>query len=41
MVSAAQIEQCVHAVRDVVKLAHGQGIFWSEALGLARRAVSL
>jgi hypothetical protein len=28
----------VSAVRDVVELAHSPGAFWSEALGLARRA---
>lgn len=40
-VSRAQIDECIEAVRDIVKLAHSQSIFWAEALGLARRAVNL
>ena len=34
----AQLDAFVLAVRDVVELAHSPGAFWSEALGLARRA---
>ncbi len=41
IVSESQIDECVHAVRDVVKLAHSQNLFWAEAIGLARRAVNL
>jgi ornithine--oxo-acid transaminase len=38
VVSDAQLDAFVLAVRDVVELAHSPGAFWSEALGLARRA---
>jgi ornithine--oxo-acid transaminase len=33
-----QIEEFVSAVRQVVEIAHHPGEFWSEALGMARRA---
>ncbi|MGH9643113.1 MAG: aspartate aminotransferase family protein [Terriglobales bacterium] len=36
-----QIQAFADAVRDVVELAHSSASFWSEALGLARRAVNL
>jgi ornithine--oxo-acid transaminase len=36
-----QTIEYVHAVREVVALAHGSAGFWSEALGLARRALNL
>jgi ornithine--oxo-acid transaminase len=39
MVTAPQISEFISAVRDVVDLAHHPGSFWSEALGLARRAI--
>jgi ornithine--oxo-acid transaminase len=39
VVSASQIVEFVAAVRQVVDLAHHPGPFWSEALGLARRAL--
>ena len=39
VVSASQIAEFVTAVRQVVELAHHPGPFWSEALGLARRAL--
>ena len=39
MVTASQTAEFVSAVRDVVDAAHRPGPFWSEALGLARRAV--
>lgn len=38
VVTDAQLDAFVSAVRDVVELAHSPGAFWSEALGLARRA---
>ena len=38
VVTYAQLDAFVSAVRDVVELAHSPGAFWSEALGLARRA---
>jgi len=39
--SDAQLDAFVAAIRDVVELAHSPGSFWSEALGLARRAFRL
>ena len=36
-----QLEECVSAVRAVVKPAHASACFRSEALGLARRAVNV
>jgi ornithine--oxo-acid transaminase len=38
LVSDAQLDAFVAAVRDIVELADSSGAFWSEALGLARRA---
>jgi ornithine--oxo-acid transaminase len=40
VVTAAQVEEFVSAIRSVVELAHSSTSFWSEALGLARRAVN-
>jgi ornithine--oxo-acid transaminase len=40
MVTSRQIAEFVTAVREVVDAAHRPGPFWSEALGLARRAVA-
>jgi ornithine--oxo-acid transaminase len=41
IVTEAQIDQCVAAIRKVVEMAHSQSVFWSEALGLVRRVVNL
>lgn len=41
VVSQAQLQECVAAIRDVVDLMHNSNGFWSEALGLARRAANL
>lgn len=38
VIKDAQMDAFVVAIRDVVELAHSPGAFWSEALGLARRA---
>lgn len=38
VVTDEQMDAFVAAVRDVVELAHSPGAFWSEALGLAKRA---
>jgi ornithine--oxo-acid transaminase len=38
VVTDEQLDAFVRAVHDVVVLAHSPGAFWSEALGLARRA---
>jgi ornithine--oxo-acid transaminase len=38
VVTDVQLNAFVRAIRDVVELAHSPGAFWSEALGLARRA---
>ena len=40
-VSEAQLEKFVAAIRDVVELVHSSGVFWSEALGLARRIMTV
>ena len=39
VVTSQQITEFVSSVRKVVELAHHPGPFWSEALGLARRAI--
>ena len=41
VVTEEQIDAFVHGVREVVELAHSSSGFWSEALGLARRAVKI
>ena len=41
VVSEAQIDEFVAAVTNVVELAHSSTGFWSEALGLARRAIGI
>jgi ornithine--oxo-acid transaminase len=38
VVTEAQVDEFVRAIRNVVELAHSSASFWSEALGLARRA---
>jgi ornithine--oxo-acid transaminase len=38
VVKKAQMDAFVRAVRSVVELANSPGAFWSEAIGLARRA---
>jgi len=40
LVRPEQVDQFVSAVHKVVDAAHHRGAFWSEALGLARRAVA-
>jgi len=39
VVTEQQIDEFVAAIADVVELAHSSGAFWSEALGLAKRAI--
>jgi ornithine--oxo-acid transaminase len=39
VITSQQIDEFAGTVRDVVELAHHPGAFWSEALGLARRAL--
>ena len=41
IVTRTQIDKCVAAMRAVVELANTPSAFWSEALGLARRAVNI
>lgn len=41
VVTEWQLDEFVTAVRDVVDAVHSSGTFWSDALGLARRAVNL
>lgn len=40
-VQEAEIDRFVTAVRAVVELMHSSGSFWSDALGIARRAVNI
>jgi ornithine--oxo-acid transaminase len=40
VVTEEQTIEFVHAVREVVEMAHESAAFWSEALGLARRALN-
>jgi hypothetical protein len=35
------LEEFVRAVRPVVELIHSSASFWTDALGLARRAVNI
>jgi ornithine--oxo-acid transaminase len=39
VVKEREADEFVHAVRDVVEIMHSSTAFWSEALGLAKRAV--
>jgi ornithine--oxo-acid transaminase len=41
MVTREQLDQFVEAIRDVVELAETSPAFWTEALGMARRAVNI
>jgi ornithine--oxo-acid transaminase len=41
VVTEAQLDEFVAAIRGVMELAHTSAAFWSEALGLARRAVNV
>jgi ornithine--oxo-acid transaminase len=41
IVNQSQIDEAVEAIYRVVKLAHSPTGFWSEALGLARRAINV
>ncbi len=38
VVTDSQLDEFVQAIRSVVEIAHSAGAFWSEAMGLARRA---
>jgi ornithine--oxo-acid transaminase len=41
IVSEKEIDQFVSAVHEVVEAVHSSGSFWSDALGIARRAVNV
>ena len=41
VVTEKQVGEFVTAVRAVVELAHSSALFWSEALGMARRAANI
>lgn len=41
VVSRAELNEFVLAVRDVVDLMHSSTNFWTEAVGLAKRAVNI
>ncbi|MEY2396173.1 MAG: hypothetical protein QOF94_2518, partial [Acidobacteriaceae bacterium] len=40
VVTPQQVDEFVSAIHEVVDFAHHPGAFWSEALGLARRAIA-
>ncbi|MGA8028763.1 MAG: aspartate aminotransferase family protein [Bryobacteraceae bacterium] len=41
IISKDEIDEALEAIYQVVKLAHSPTVFWSEALGLARRVVNV
>ena len=41
VITEPQLQEFVTAVRDVVDLMHSSSTFWTEALGLARRAINI
>jgi ornithine--oxo-acid transaminase len=41
VITEGQLDEFVSAIRSVVELAHTSTSFWSEALGMARRAVNI
>jgi ornithine--oxo-acid transaminase len=41
VVTDEQIDAFVSAIHDVVDQAHSSNVFWSEALGMARRAINI
>jgi ornithine--oxo-acid transaminase len=41
VVTEAQLDEFVRGVRAVVEVVHSSNAFWSEALGLASRAINI
>jgi hypothetical protein len=41
IVTPEQLDEFVQSIRDVVELAETSPAFWTEALGMARRAVNI
>jgi ornithine--oxo-acid transaminase len=41
VVTSEQIDRFVRAIREVIHLAHHSTEFWTEALGLAKRAINV
>jgi len=41
VVTESQLDEFVEAIRQVVDLVHNSNVFWTEALGLARRVVNI
>jgi ornithine--oxo-acid transaminase len=41
MVTSAQLDEFVEGIRDVVEMAQTSPTFWTEALGMVRRAVNI
>jgi ornithine--oxo-acid transaminase len=39
--SEKQMDYCIESIRDVIEIVHSSKVFWSDALNLGRRAVSL
>jgi len=40
VISEAQMNDCIEAIREVIESMHSSGAFWSDALKLGRRAMS-
>jgi hypothetical protein len=41
MVTPEQLDEFIEGIRDVVEMAQTSPTFWTEALGMARRAVNI
>jgi ornithine--oxo-acid transaminase len=41
VVTEHQLDYFVDSIRDVVEMVHSSGAFWSEAMAIGRRAISL
>jgi ornithine--oxo-acid transaminase len=41
VVTEQQMQEFVSAIRDIVEVMHSSSSFWTEALGLARRALNI
>lgn len=40
-VKQSQLDDCVESIRSVIDTVHSSGTFWTDALDLGRRAMSL
>ncbi len=41
MVAQEHLDEYVNAIHDIVEFAQSSPVFWTEALGMARRAVNI